>query len=154
MVRLLVTAGPAEGRTVELEGELLIGRGNVAVSIDDRQLSRRHARVAPAPEGVTVEDLDSLNGTWVDGVRVTGSVTVSPGHAIRMGRTVLEVEPPPPAQPEQRLPAFGQLSPTGAAGVSPLRRRAPATRLWLPTVLTVAVIVATAVALVVYFAAR
>jgi len=53
--------------------ELLIGRAPEAdICIPDRRVSQRHARVVVSPEGaVFVEDLDSTNGTYVNGEKVT-----------------------------------------------------------------------------------
>jgi ABC-type multidrug transport system ATPase subunit/pSer/pThr/pTyr-binding forkhead associated (FHA) protein/ABC-type multidrug transport system permease subunit len=55
------------------------------VSLNFPMVSWRHARLTRAPEGILVEDLDSRNGTYVDGVRVAGKVLVRPGHEIGMG---------------------------------------------------------------------
>jgi pSer/pThr/pTyr-binding forkhead associated (FHA) protein len=39
-----------------------------------------------------VEDLGSTNGTYVDGVRITGPRPVPPGMPIRVGKTTLELQ--------------------------------------------------------------
>ena len=50
---------------------LVIGRGrNVGVVIDDRLASREHCRVSLTAEGIVVEDLESTNGTMIDGVTI------------------------------------------------------------------------------------
>lgn len=50
--------------------ELVIGRdASAAIRLDDRLVSRRHARVLPADGAWVVEDLDTRNGTFVNGVR-------------------------------------------------------------------------------------
>jgi pSer/pThr/pTyr-binding forkhead associated (FHA) protein len=38
--------------------------------LDDPRVSRRHARLTQSPEGLTIEDLDSANGTFVNGARI------------------------------------------------------------------------------------
>ena len=48
-------------------------------------VSWRHARLTRAAEGILVEDLDSRNGTYVDGIRISGSVLVRPGQEIGLG---------------------------------------------------------------------
>ncbi len=52
--------------------------------VDDASLSRKHARFAWTADGVTVEDLDSTNGTWVNGKRVK-TERIGPGDLIRLG---------------------------------------------------------------------
>ena len=44
---LIFTQGPRTGQRLELEGELVIGREGAAVTIEDSELSRRHAAVRP-----------------------------------------------------------------------------------------------------------
>ena len=51
---------------------VVVGRSYPADAVvEDRSLSRQHARFAADEGGVTVEDLESTNGTWVNGERVT-----------------------------------------------------------------------------------
>ena len=65
--------------------EVIVGRSWPADAVvDDASLSRKHARFAWSAEGVTVEDLESTNGTWVNGKRVK-SLRVGPGDLIRLG---------------------------------------------------------------------
>jgi pSer/pThr/pTyr-binding forkhead associated (FHA) protein len=91
--KLKVTAGPEEGRTVDLEGEVVIGRGDDAgLVITDGELSRRHAIVRATANGVEVEDLGSLNGTFVNGDRIEGTVALAPGETLRVGTSHMEVE--------------------------------------------------------------
>jgi DNA-binding winged helix-turn-helix (wHTH) protein len=68
------------------DGEHIIGRGaDVAVPIFASATSRHHARVVVAGNSVTVEDLGSRNGTYVNGTRVEGSVELHTGDEIRIG---------------------------------------------------------------------
>jgi pSer/pThr/pTyr-binding forkhead associated (FHA) protein len=84
--RLLQIHGAGIGRVYELGGELIIGRDSHSdVVVNDDHVSRRHARVTFAPGGpVTIEDLGSRNGTFVNGVPVTRQV-LSVGHRIAVG---------------------------------------------------------------------
>ena len=60
--------GPAAGRTFELDRVIEVGREpGLVVSPDDDQVSRHHARLTPAGPRVTVEDLGSTNGTYMNG---------------------------------------------------------------------------------------
>jgi DNA-binding winged helix-turn-helix (wHTH) protein len=68
------------------EGPNIVGRDpECAVSVDSRTVSRHHARITVADGHVSVEDLRSKNGTFVNGVRVTDKVPVDDGHEIRVG---------------------------------------------------------------------
>src|SRR3954453_5629569 len=111
MATLVITSGQLEGRRIEVSGELVIGRENVDVEIDDAELSRRHLAVRPTQGGLEVEDLGSRNGTRVDGTRIDGPTRVKGGAVLSMGMTPLRVgapqAPPPPAAPA---------APAGGAG--------------------------------------
>lgn len=48
-------------------------------------ISARHALLKRMPDGVFVEDLNSRNGTYVDGERISGGVLVRPGQEISLG---------------------------------------------------------------------
>jgi pSer/pThr/pTyr-binding forkhead associated (FHA) protein len=93
-IRLRVEQGPEAGRVFVLaEGALTIGRqeGNTIV-IDDRQLSRSHARVANGPDGPIITDLGSANGTYVNDQRIDAPQPLHPGDRLRLGETILLVE--------------------------------------------------------------
>ena len=98
MAVLVITSAEQEGRRIEVSGELIIGRENVDVEIDDAELSRRHVAVRPKEGGLEVEDLGSRNGTRVDGTRIDGPTRVRHGAVLSVGMTVFAVEAP--AEPE------------------------------------------------------
>jgi pSer/pThr/pTyr-binding forkhead associated (FHA) protein len=89
---LKATSGPVAGTEVDVERELVIGRQDADLTIPDEELSRRHAAVRPAVTGVVVEDLGSLNGTFVDGERISGPVTLTADTTIRVGRSELSLQ--------------------------------------------------------------
>ena len=95
MHRLQFTAGPLAGRGVEVTSALVLGREGADLVIEDPQVSRRHAAVRPAGDALEIEDLGSLNGTWVNGARVTGKVRLALGDQVRVGDSSFEVEGPP-----------------------------------------------------------
>ncbi|MCA1690638.1 MAG: FHA domain-containing protein, partial [Actinobacteria bacterium] len=64
MPTLIVQSGPGAGQRFEVDGEVVVGRGDVDCVIDDAELSRRHIAVRATPAGIEIEDLGSLNGTW------------------------------------------------------------------------------------------
>lgn len=102
---LEVVEGDAGGQRISVATELLIGRsaegdGNLA---GDPELSRRHAVVRRADDGgLTIEDLGSLNGTYVNGAAVAEPAGLAPGDRIELGRTVIEVGADTP--PDERQP--------------------------------------------------
>ena len=72
------------------EGENLIGRDAEAVVwIDDESVSRRHARIKVGPEGATLEDLGSKNGTYVAGQKIRGVVRLSDRESVKIGPATL-----------------------------------------------------------------
>jgi hypothetical protein len=82
-----------EGRDVMLpKGPITVGRSSVCdVVIDDPRVSAEHARLVATTDGVTVTDLDSLNGVFVNGVRVTGEMSLVAGDLAAFGEVVFEV---------------------------------------------------------------
>jgi DNA segregation ATPase FtsK/SpoIIIE, S-DNA-T family len=71
-----------------------IGRvGAADFCLDVPLVSRLHCRVEVGAEsGVEIVDLDSTNGTWIDGVRVTRAA-LRPGSVLRVGRVEFALEP-------------------------------------------------------------
>jgi FHA domain len=92
MARLRVVSGPAAGKTVDVEGEIVIGREDTDLEIDDDEISRRHAVVRRHANRLQVEDLGSTNGTYVDGNRIAEPTLLGGGAEIKLGMTVLVVE--------------------------------------------------------------
>ena len=101
MAHLVITSGQLEGRRIEVVQELVVGRENVDVEVDDAELSRRHFAVRPVAGGLEVEDLGSRNGTRVDGTRIDGPTRVRHGAVVTVGMTTFAVEVP------QEAPASG-----------------------------------------------
>lgn len=66
--------------------EMTIGRDpNCDLALDYPMVSHRHARLVRVGSQITVEDLGSTNGTFVNGQRISGVVTVKPGDVIGLG---------------------------------------------------------------------
>jgi pSer/pThr/pTyr-binding forkhead associated (FHA) protein len=158
MPALRFTAGPLAGRRVEVTAALVLGRQAADLVVEDPQVSRRHASLRPAGDALEVEDLGSLNGTWVNDARIQGATRLAPGDRVRVGDTTFEVEGPPvPAPPTQASP---EPVPAPALPFDPPPQRRPrrrpgvATRRLTPTLLSFGTVIATAIALVLYFAMR
>jgi DNA-binding winged helix-turn-helix (wHTH) protein len=72
------------------EGSNLIGRDrDCAIRIDSATLSRHHARIVVLNGDATVEDLDSKNGTQVNGRRVSQPVPLEDGDELQVGSATM-----------------------------------------------------------------
>lgn len=70
-----------------------IGRDNGAtIVLGDPGASRRHAEVRPSAAGWTLVDLGALNGTQVNGARITGARVLVDGDELKFGATVVHFE--------------------------------------------------------------
>jgi len=92
MARLRVVSGPNAGQTVDVDEEIVIGREDTDLILDDDEMSRRHAVVRRHSNRLQVEDLGSTNGTFVDGTRIEEPTLLGGGAEIKVGTTVLVVE--------------------------------------------------------------
>ena len=178
---LVFQEGPLAGRRIELDSELIVGREDASLTIDDPEISRRHAAIRPADGGFEIEDLGSRNGTHVNGSRIEGATRLGGGDSIKLGQSVIAFEaargaetvaspvqapptaapaPPAPAPPApagsapRSAPRSAPSEPFGtyAAPAGSKKRRGIASRQLAPQLLTFAAVAATAIALVIYFA--
>ena len=86
MAFLKVTKGPAAGQLVALHSErTILGRHpSSQIVLDDGAVSRHHAEIIGDGGHFFLEDLQSRNGTEVNGVRITGRTELREGDAIRV----------------------------------------------------------------------
>jgi len=69
--------------------QMVVGRDDTCdIMIPQRQISRQHIIIHQSPDGVLIEDLNSRNGTWVNGLRLEGSRPLSDGDEIHLALTV------------------------------------------------------------------
>jgi predicted component of type VI protein secretion system len=175
--RLVVTEGPSAGREIEIDHEVVIGREGVAFTLDDSELSRRHVVIRRVGGGYEVEDLGSLNGTYVNGTKIAAPTRLAGGDTLKLGRTVIRLEAeraaatvasPVPAGAAAAAPAaaaaaavedlasldrapsapFGSYAAPAGSG----RRRGIASRQLGPMLASYAAVAGTAIALAAYFA--
>jgi len=87
---LTVVSGPSTGRVFVIEGDVTLGRGrDCALRIDDPGASREHARITVTVDSrYILEDIGSLNGTYVDGGRIERAELRS-GDRINLGPNVV-----------------------------------------------------------------
>ena len=95
MPTLKVISGPLAGQSLSLDRELVVGRDAADLTIDDPEISRRHAVMRPVEGGVQVEDLGSSNGTLVDGRRIDAPTTLSRNGVVQVGGTKIAVDMAP-----------------------------------------------------------
>ena len=90
---LIVTAGPLAGTRLPLgNSAILVGRApDNALVINDGYASSRHARFFPQSGQWLLEDMNSTNGTFIDGQRVQGIVPLSQGQSIQIGQAMIEL---------------------------------------------------------------
>jgi pSer/pThr/pTyr-binding forkhead associated (FHA) protein len=88
--RLVIRQGPNPGQVFELDQtELSIGR-DIAndIVINDAEVSRKHARLTLEADRYKIEDLNSTNGTYIDGQRLIGPHLLAIGEVIMFGDNV------------------------------------------------------------------
>ncbi|HKZ44205.1 MAG TPA: FHA domain-containing protein [Anaerolineales bacterium] len=82
---LIAKKGPLDGHRWSLNSPMVIGREpHCDIVIDDRQVSRYHAKFTPTIEGVMLEDMDSKNGTHCNGILVENPVVLKDGDAVQI----------------------------------------------------------------------
>ncbi|MFI5461694.1 MAG: FHA domain-containing protein, partial [Isosphaerales bacterium] len=106
---LQVVRGRSTSTTLKLnDGVTSIGRhDDCVIRIKSSQVSRRHCEIFEVAGKLTIRDLGSSNGTFVNGKRVSGQQVLKPGDEVTVGAVALRVAKigqEAPAEP--RSPAF------------------------------------------------
>jgi pSer/pThr/pTyr-binding forkhead associated (FHA) protein len=140
--RLVIEDGAGRRDLPLAEGRLTVGRGpeGNGLRLEERNVSRRHAALEVSGGAVTIEDLGSRTGTWVNGDRISGRRRLHPGDRVRIGDFDLLLEAGtgelalarettaeralPPALPNRHTPRQLPAPPAPAPTPSPLRRAA------------------------------
>ncbi|MFG2340381.1 FHA domain-containing protein [Streptomyces yangpuensis] len=127
--QLHVVAGPDAGGVHLLHGgQIRVGRsGDADVPLDDPDVSRMHCAVTVVHDGrIAVADLNSTNGTTLDGSPVGAQpVALPPGALLRVGESTLRLAPAGtpslPVTPDQEghLALAAPAAPDGPTGASP-----------------------------------
>jgi predicted component of type VI protein secretion system len=93
-LKLVVIKGSTKTREVRLRGaEIIVGRQRgCGLRIPSALVSRRHCRLRLQGSSVTIEDLKSVNGSFLNGVRVYGAEEVHPGDQLEIGPVTFLVE--------------------------------------------------------------
>ena len=81
-------SGAVFSKVFPVAGPVVIGRApECDISVPADEMSRRHALVKPTPEGLSVEDLGSSNGTFINNKRVQQLGYMQPGDELRLDAT-------------------------------------------------------------------
>ncbi len=106
MTRVVVHPGQGETFTTNLEGEqVIVGRSSEAdLQVDDKYLSRQHAKLIHKDSGWWVEDLGSRNGTKLNGSYVKTATLLHPGDELRLCQSsiIFDADQAPTGVPEPR----------------------------------------------------
>ncbi|MBM3150860.1 MAG: FHA domain-containing protein [Chloroflexi bacterium] len=88
--QIVMRSGPNAGRTYPLEvNEAVIGRDTANfISINDAEVSRKHAKLTRLDQGYAIEDLGSTNGTFINGQRIVARHALRPGDLISLGENI------------------------------------------------------------------
>jgi|CXWL01.1.fsa_nt_gi uncharacterized RDD family membrane protein YckC len=125
------------GRQVDLavDGEAVIGRSrSCTVTLNDLSVSRNHAVIAARPGRVTVKDLESSNGTYLNGVRLATEAELADGDRVTIGETDIIMRIAAPQSPgsvsrteilPQDVRGAIQAAPPPPAGAGPSSRVPP-----------------------------
>ena len=103
MPRLVLLSEGFTGRAFELKAEkTTVGRvSDNAFEIPEASVSSHHAEILLRGTDVLVRDLDSTNGTFINGERVTETV-LKPGQILRLGTIEMRLETAEPAAAKQK----------------------------------------------------
>lgn len=86
-MKLVVLAGAKKGASVPIKkSSFVIGRSReCALRAGSEAISRKHCELAQGESGITVRDLGSRNGTYVNDEKIEGRITLSHGDTLRIG---------------------------------------------------------------------
>jgi DNA-binding CsgD family transcriptional regulator len=122
---LVLRDGDGRQRLLRLDGERLSvgrGEGNDVPLPWDTEVSRLHAELeCIAGEWTVVDDGLSRNGTFVNGVRISGRARLRDGDTVRVGRTALGYRRPDDEETRERTVVAG--APVALADLPPTQRR-------------------------------
>ena len=91
MPTLYISQGSDKGKTFQVsESPLIVGRNSPDIPLTDNTVSRRHAElISKADDCWVIRDLGSANGTYVNGVKLSGFMELKQGDQIRCGATLI-----------------------------------------------------------------
>jgi pSer/pThr/pTyr-binding forkhead associated (FHA) protein len=164
LISVVFSEGPLAGERIAVEQEMTVGRADCAITLNDHQVSRRHALLRPAGSGLHVEDLGSKNGTFVNGARIAQAASAGDGDVVQVGTCELIVQATAPGDSTLReeSPADSQLTAASPVRAAPVPAGSAVTgetgglpgAFWIVTGLVEIAVILTAATLLVYYAVR
>ncbi|MGH2804437.1 MAG: FHA domain-containing protein, partial [Thermoleophilaceae bacterium] len=91
---VFVEQAPSEGMEHRVVSEATVGREGCDITLGDPDVSRRHAEIRLEDDGVSIEDLGSTNGTYVNGERIGAPRRLQDGDEVKLGSTVWRLRAP------------------------------------------------------------
>jgi len=142
MAFLLARTGTREGVRIELDRDVMtLGRAaDNDVIIEAESVSGHHAKIWKTEDGYRLADLNSTNGTFVNGERIT-ECALLPGAVIVLGQEEFVFEPAVSSLSTTvriRTAAEGAAPPSDFTSVSPYRSRYDFRLLWTILIIGVA----------------
>jgi len=91
-MEILIVEGREIGKDVTFDDNLIIGRGEECdFHVNDKSVSRKHAKISRTKDNIIILDLQSRNGTYVNGVSIDNNEFIlKSGDRIAIGEEVLE----------------------------------------------------------------
>ncbi len=122
---LVVRQGAQAGMNFSITGnQVVVGREEgVDIILQDPEASRRHSRISWQGNQYVIEDMNSTNGTFVNGVQITTPQILNPGDSIGIGQTALVFQMaggqpggyPYQSPPPQQAQSYAPVSETSSA---------------------------------------
>jgi pSer/pThr/pTyr-binding forkhead associated (FHA) protein len=91
---IFIEQAPSEGREHPVQPGVTIGREGCDIVFADPDVSRRHAAIQVVSGEVSIEDLGSTNGTYVNGDRIDARRRLGDGDKVEIGSIVLILRAP------------------------------------------------------------
>jgi pSer/pThr/pTyr-binding forkhead associated (FHA) protein len=110
---VLVLAAESSRKRFTLQNDMLVGREpSCDIPINSLHISRQHARITQTPTGFFLEDLNSANGTYINGLKLTTPVALQIGDLVCFDDQGFRVVAEGRTEPDSQF-----LSRTGAAPI-------------------------------------
>ena len=89
---LIILSGPGAGTAIPVTGSATIGREpECDLQVLDSEVSRLHAKVTIRDGRAWIDDLHTVNGTYVNGERILEPYTLAPGDRIQIGEATIQL---------------------------------------------------------------
>jgi len=115
MARLVILSEGLTGKALELTvDKTTIGRvDDNTFPIPEGSVSSHHCEVLLRGSDVVIHDLNSTNGTFVNGHQVTGEAVLKPGQILRLGQVEIRLEDGSAQKASKKLPDQTMVIPQG-----------------------------------------